>query len=442
VGVARFGNSTRVPTRSSAQERESLRSRIRIALWLAIDYDSARALDILAEIRPRLNRRDRATVALYFHAFGVACIKARRLPEGFEAFETSLDAARADGDAALCARILNNYGTAAMQAGSVDVAIARLEEALDCHRARGGPVSLGLISLAEAFFTAGELARAAALLHELHGTTIMQSGDDPTMLLAVGALGIPLGLMLPDEALLKLSSDPQLIDIAFTRREQYLVGPLIEAFCLLYEYADDRNAHDALLDRALDATSSLDNSLPFAIRAARLGSGHYLARISNLMSRQCPKTSPLLRAHKDLFDSFIAVRRADARAKKLALRAAHEFARVRRPLQEAAALAAAGNVEEANAVYYRCGAQVAAPSPKWTGGAIPKRLARELTPRESEIARLAAGGSSNRAIATALGLSERTVQNHCEAVFIKLGIHSRWQISSEINRSSERRIDA
>jgi hypothetical protein len=305
-------------TRSNAQVRQSLRGRIRIALWLAIDYNSARALNLLAEIRPAVSRRDPEIVALYFHAFAIACIKARRLTEGFKAFETALGAARVYRDAALCGKILNNYGTPAAQAGSVHIAVARLEEALECHRTLGSSVSLGLVSLAEAFFAAGELARAAALIHEFHaigeGRTTTMQGDDPTSLLAVAAVGIPLGMLLPDDTLLKLSSDPHLVDIAFTRREQYLVGPLVEAFCLLYEHADDRNAHDALLGRALDATSSLDNSLPLAIRAARLGSGHYLARIATLTSRECPKTSALLRAHKDLFDSFIAGRRTDAHA--------------------------------------------------------------------------------------------------------------------------------
>ena len=45
------------------------------------------------------------------------------------------------------------------------------------------------------------------------------------------------------------------------------------------------------------------------------------------------------------------------------------------------------------------------------------------------------------AIASVLGLSERTVQNHCEAIFIKLGIRSRWQISAELRRASESRLD-
>ncbi|MGR6919516.1 LuxR C-terminal-related transcriptional regulator [[Actinomadura] parvosata] len=48
-----------------------------------------------------------------------------------------------------------------------------------------------------------------------------------------------------------------------------------------------------------------------------------------------------------------------------------------------------------------------------------------LTPREREIARLAASGMSNRQIAQELVLSARTVDNHLARVFSKLGISSR-----------------
>jgi DNA-binding CsgD family transcriptional regulator len=178
---------------------------------------------------------------------------------------------------------------------------------------------------------------------------------------------------------------------------------------------------------------SLDNSLQLAVRAARLGAANNLARISTLMSRQCPGKSTFLYAHMDLFKSFIATRRRTVgRAKELGLRAAREFANAGRPLQHALALEAAGFSEEAQELRFRCGAQVDSMRLRWIGTAIPRRLAEQLTPRESEIAQLAAQGSSNRTIAVTLGISERTVQNHCESVLGKLGIHSRWQISTAI----------
>ena len=48
-----------------------------------------------------------------------------------------------------------------------------------------------------------------------------------------------------------------------------------------------------------------------------------------------------------------------------------------------------------------------------------------LSDREAEVLRLVAGGSTNRAIAGALGISERTVDRHVSNIFTKLGVSSR-----------------
>jgi HD-GYP domain-containing protein (c-di-GMP phosphodiesterase class II) len=48
-----------------------------------------------------------------------------------------------------------------------------------------------------------------------------------------------------------------------------------------------------------------------------------------------------------------------------------------------------------------------------------------LTAREAEVLRLLAGGASNPEIAAALVVSRKTVEHHLEAVYAKLGVHSR-----------------
>jgi DNA-binding CsgD family transcriptional regulator len=52
----------------------------------------------------------------------------------------------------------------------------------------------------------------------------------------------------------------------------------------------------------------------------------------------------------------------------------------------------------------------------------------QLSPQELQIARLAAGGLSNREIAAQLYVSHRTVANHLYRMFPKLGISSRSQL--------------
>lgn len=48
-----------------------------------------------------------------------------------------------------------------------------------------------------------------------------------------------------------------------------------------------------------------------------------------------------------------------------------------------------------------------------------------LSPRETEVLRLVASGSGNRAIAAELYLSEKTVARHISNIFLKLGLSSR-----------------
>jgi DNA-binding CsgD family transcriptional regulator len=414
----------------NAQDLESLRARIRVAVDLAIGNGPVQAHRALDPVAPFVGLGHGEIDALYFQARAIAHVKARAIAEGFEAFERSLAAAREHCEPALCARVLVNYGSAAIQDGSVSLAVACLEEALETSRrieaALGSAKPFAMVSLAEALFAAGEFRRAATLLHELH---TIRTSNTQTLLVAA-ATAIPLGVMLGEEALLESSCDPSLLDLAFALPEQGLLGPLVESFCALYEHRGRRDEHDALLNRSLESLSVLDNSLLLGIRAARLGPAVQLPRMSALMSRQCGAgASPLLRAYQDLFDSFVAARRQmPERAKKLALQAEGEFARVGRPLMQALALDAAGLASRARALRSRCGARIDAVHPVWGGTPIHKRLATVLTPRESEVARLAARGETNRAIATTLGLSERTVHHHCESIFSKLGIRSRWQL--------------
>lgn len=399
-----------------------------MAVDLAIGNHAAPAHSALASVAPAVDASDDEIVALYFQARAIAEVKARRIGEGFKAFESALAAARRFGVPALCARILINYGTALVQDGDLALAIALLEESLALSRsiertsARGTLEKLralastkpvALVTLAEARFAAGDFAGSAVALREFHAMRSGNTGD----LLVAAAVGIPLAAVLSDDALLKQSYDPSLLDLAFARREQWLSGPLVEAFCARFESQGRREEHDALLLRAISSLESLDNSLLLGIRLARLGPAACLPRISALMSHQCAGDGPLLHAYRDLFDAFVAGRRqVTVRSRELALRAQRGFERAGRPCLRALAATAVGN----------------APRPGWRGTPVARRLATQLTGREHEVATMVAAGLSNRAIASSLGLSERTVHHHCESIFGKLGVRSRWQVESAL----------
>jgi DNA-binding NarL/FixJ family response regulator len=58
----------------------------------------------------------------------------------------------------------------------------------------------------------------------------------------------------------------------------------------------------------------------------------------------------------------------------------------------------------------------------------------ELSPREREVAELVAQGRSNKQVAAALFLSDRTVEYHLSAVYRKLGVHSRTELAATLVR--------
>jgi DNA-binding NarL/FixJ family response regulator len=63
---------------------------------------------------------------------------------------------------------------------------------------------------------------------------------------------------------------------------------------------------------------------------------------------------------------------------------------------------------------------------------VAQREAHPLSERETEIARLASDGSSNREIAARLVLSVRTVETHLQRVYQKLGVRSRAELPAAL----------
>ncbi|MDP2818992.1 MAG: response regulator transcription factor [Polaromonas sp.] len=59
---------------------------------------------------------------------------------------------------------------------------------------------------------------------------------------------------------------------------------------------------------------------------------------------------------------------------------------------------------------------------------------KTLTDREEQVARTLAGGASNKEIARALGITDRTVKAHVGAILEKLQVRDRLQLSLIVNR--------
>ena len=133
-----------------------------------------------------------------------------------------------------------------------------------------------------------------------------------------------------------------------------------------------------------------------------------------------------------------AAEAAPARSHRSALDAAEAR------LLQGRALAAAGETEQAKAVLQRLAADAARGGAQRLMSAAARELralgtrvsanARrheraELSEREREIAHLVAGGNSNKQVAAALYLSEKTVENALTRVYAKVGVRSRVQLA-------------
>jgi DNA-binding NarL/FixJ family response regulator len=76
----------------------------------------------------------------------------------------------------------------------------------------------------------------------------------------------------------------------------------------------------------------------------------------------------------------------------------------------------------------RAGAHVPAGARRSTTGGDP------LTEREREIAELVAGGATNKQVAVALFVSDKTVERHLSNVYAKLGVRSRTELAAMLAR--------
>jgi DNA-binding NarL/FixJ family response regulator len=202
-----------------------------------------------------------------------------------------------------------------------------------------------------------------------------------------------------------------------------------------------------VLTRAGIAAGRLDEADDWATRAAdhaaalRLPSGGVrgaCARAEVLLARDDADAAAELATEAVATADRVGAPRDAAEARLLAGRAL--AAAGKRPqavdmLQRAAADAARGcafQIRDAGAAELRT-LGVRLP----TAGRGGQRANGEaaLSKREREIAELVAEGRSNKQVAAALFLSDRTVEYHLSAVYKKLGVRSRTQLAATLGRA-------
>jgi DNA-binding CsgD family transcriptional regulator/tetratricopeptide (TPR) repeat protein len=351
-----------------------------------------------------------------------------RLADSQTDFAFAVAGARELGDREQLVRALNNWADVRLRIGDLAGASELYASALDVARdLRSSRLVAWLIAnnAYVALFT-GRLAAARSLLLEF----LTIDHDIEVIWIQGHAILYRLGTLLADESLLRLAS----IDDALARADALT----------------DRNALALAAGAALaQQIVAGDDPTAFAERVVkRIGGTADVHWFADGVARSVPSVVPAARAllvdlaadahaeaaaaHLALFDARVALReRRKSDADRLSHEAAVIFKKLGWAIEEAYAREVRGNVKDAVETFRRCGAVAEVGRLTATDQKQPRRRGETtLTTREREIAGLIGTGKSNREVATALVISERTVETHVASIYQKFGIGNRRQLAA------------
>ena len=320
----------------------------------------------------------------------------------------------------------NNLGLNAFLTGRRETALSALESstALSYELAMRWHTSNDLLSLARVRYVFGDVRGARAALVDA-----LAVAPEPRRFAAWAfACGVPIALDAGDDVLLaRIAADETLLARTLAGGDHADIGYVTCAFVRLREARGETSTIPALLSAALDALGPAARPLFLCAEVARCGAPGDVLRARALLEAGPRDVSRA--AERALFDSY-AARRAKRRAEavRCASLAAERYGELSWELPRARALEVAERHADALRAYRTAGCVRDVERLERAGHGDDPLDA--LTPREREVAALALDGRSNREIAARLGLSERTVGNHLQSVFNRLGIGSRRELGA------------
>jgi len=331
------------------------------------------------------------------------------------------------GDESSQPLLLVLLGHVETELGSLERALARAREGRDASEQSGQRTALAHSYALECHVLArlGREAEARAAAEQVR-LLVPATGGRGAELVSVAALGhLELARGAPDDAEALLAPI-----VAFVREEAIVEPGAIT-------YVVDRI--EALIEagRVAEAGELLDWYEGNARRLKRIPALANCARCRGLLAGQAVELEVALDAFEEALGWHAKVELPLDRARTLlALGAAERRAKQRRT--------ARATLEESLGLFETIGAQLWAERARGELKRISGRAASpgELTPAEERVAALAAEGKTNREVAAALFLSERTVEGHLSHVFGKLGIKHRAELQRALAARQVQGVEA
>jgi DNA-binding CsgD family transcriptional regulator/tetratricopeptide (TPR) repeat protein len=350
---------------------------------------------------------------------GILAAVSGNAADAFEYFNRAVNAAKEDPDVLNIISIWGVYGFWAGALGHVNFAKTCRERALFVARQFQivWAIPHQCLEYARTLFLMGQNGTAYEyLLNALAYSSHVANTDT-----SFADVGIPLALFMKDEVTLEKCARLSAIEFAFRSGSPGWIASTVAAFAQLHVSRGREDEARKLLHRALEILRSVELMVvvwEFPIAVARFGSVTDIAEARNLIESEVVHPCPdIVCACLELFDAFAAQRQEKhADAQRHAMLAAQRFE----------TLGWHGYADLARTVLP-------------TGVKMPAIASNESKPftdalsiftaREQQIAELVLRGLTNRAIADALSIKERTVEAHMTSIMGHLGVRSRYELT-------------
>jgi DNA-binding CsgD family transcriptional regulator/tetratricopeptide (TPR) repeat protein len=354
-----------------------------------------------------------------------------RLDESQAEFAIAVAGARELGDREQLVRALNNWADVLLRIGNLAAARTHYAGALEVARDLRSPRLIAWL-IANNAFTAllrGELAAARTFMLEF----IEIEHDIEVIWIQGQAILHRLGTLLADESLLRRAKIDEAIARASALADRNALALVAgAALARLILTGEDATAFAGRIIGQLHGTSDI---YWFADGVARTVPSLVPQARELLVNLAADPHADAARAYLTLFDARVALReRRKPDADRLSHEATLAFKKLGWAIEEAYARELRGNVKDAIEAFRQYGAAAEVARLTAVDGKQPRRRGETtLTAREREIAGLIGAGKSNREVAAALVISERTVETHIASVYQKFGVTNRRELAALLN---------